>query len=432
MADLIFRNFAAFILFNDTLCDFPMTFHEFGLEERLLDAISYMGFETATPIQEQAIPAVLEGRDLIGCAQTGTGKTAAYLLPLLHKMSREGGRGISTLIIVPTRELALQIDQQAHGFAYFVDISCLSVYGGGDGTEWETEKKALTDGNGILVATPGKLIAHLNMGYVNFSNVRYLVLDEADRMLDIGFFEDILKIISHLPAERQTLMFSATMPPKIRELAGKILKDPLELSVVISKPPEGVLQAVYLAFENQKAALVNRLIADKPQVRSILIFTSTKKKVGEIVRALRSRSYKVEGISSDFEQKEREAVLLRFRSRETRVLVATDVLSRGIDIKDIDIVINFDVPQDAEDYVHRVGRTARAEATGIALTLVKPEDMMRFRRIEELIGQEVVKLPVMPDLGESPKWDPKPETNRRPFRGRKDSGGKRGSFRRRD
>lgn len=386
-----------------------MTFNEFGLDDRLLEAISYMGFEKATPVQEGGIPVVLQGRDLIACAQTGTGKTAAYLLPVMHRMLQEPGQGINTLVLVPTRELALQIDQQAHGFAYFAGISCLSIYGGGDGANWEQEKKALMEGSGILIATPGKLISHLNLGYVNFSNIRHLVLDEADRMLDIGFFEDMLKIISYVPAKRQTLMFSATMPPKIRELTSKILTNPAEISVEMSKPPEGVLQVAYLAHEPQKAPFITGLIADKPQVKSILIFSSTKKKVGDIVRALKGKGYKVEGISSDFEQKEREAVLIRFKSRETRVLVATDVLSRGIDIKDIDIVINFDVPQDAEDYVHRVGRTARAEATGIALTLITPADMMKFQRIEKLIGKEVLKMPVPPEFGESPKWDPKPD-----------------------
>jgi len=382
-----------------------MTFKEFGLDEKLLEAISYMGFEKPTPIQEAAIPEIMRGRDLIAGAQTGTGKTAAFLLPILNKLTHRETCEINTLVIVPTRELALQIDQQIHGFAYFMPINSISIYGGGGNADWDTEKKSLTGGADLIVATPGKLIAHLNMGYVKFDTVEHLVLDEADRMLDIGFFDDIMKIVSYLPKKRQTLMFSATMPPKIRELASKILTDPFIISTELAKPPEGVLQGAYLVFEPQKIPLINGLIAGKPHCKSILIFTSTKSKVSQIVRSLRSKDYKVEGISSDFEQSEREEVLLRFRSKQTRVLVATDVMSRGIDIKDIDLVINFDAPHDAEDYVHRVGRTARAEATGIALTMINPDDMDKFHRIENLIGQIVFKIPLPVELGEGPKWE---------------------------
>jgi len=381
-----------------------MTFNEFGLDEKLLEAISYMGFEKPTPIQEEAIPEIMKGRDLIAGAQTGTGKTAAFLLPILNKLTLKDNHDVNTLVIVPTRELALQIDQQIHGFAYFLPVNSISIYGGGGNADWDTEKKSLTGGADIIVATPGKLIAHLNMGYVKFDTIEHLVLDEADRMLDIGFFDDIMKIVSYLPKKRQTLMFSATMPPKIRELASKILSNPFIISRELAKPPEGVLQAAYLAFEPQKTPLINSLIAGKPQCKSILIFTSTKSKVGTIVRALKGKGYTVEGISSDFEQQEREQVLLRFRSKQTRVLVATDVMSRGIDIKDIDLVINYDVPHDAEDYVHRVGRTARAEATGIALTLINPDDMDKFHKIENLIGQIVYKILIPPELGEGPKW----------------------------
>lgn len=389
-----------------------MTFNEFGLDEKLLEAISYMGFEKPTPIQEAAIPEIMKGRDMIAGAQTGTGKTAAFLLPILNKITLSGNHDINTLVVVPTRELALQIDQQIHGFAYFLPIHSISIYGGGGNADWDTEKKSLTGGADIIVATPGKLIAHLNMGYVKFDTVEHLVLDEADRMLDIGFFDDIMKIVSYLPKKRQTLMFSATMPPKIKELASKILHDPFIISKELAKPPEGVLQAAYLAFEPQKTPLINSLIAGKPECKRILIFTSTKSKVGTIVRALKGKGYPVEGISSDFEQQEREEVLLRFRSKQTRVLVATDVMSRGIDIKDIDLVINYDVPHDAEDYVHRVGRTARAEATGIALTLVNPDDMEKFHKIETLIGQIVYKILMPPELGEGPKWELKPFSHR--------------------
>jgi len=398
-----------------------MTFEEFGLNEKLLEAISYMGFEKPTPIQEAAIPEIMKGRDLIAGAQTGTGKTAAFLLPILNKLTGRETHEINTLVIVPTRELALQIDQQIHGFAYFMGINSISIYGGGGNADWDTEKKSLTGGADLIVATPGKLIAHLNMGYVKFDTLEHLVLDEADRMLDIGFFDDIMKIVSFLPKKRQTLMFSATMPPKIKELAGKILSDPFIISRELAKPPEGVLQAAYLVFEIQKTPLINSLIEGKPDCKSILIFTSTKSKVSQIVRALRGKGYRVEGISSDFEQQEREEVLLRYRSKQTRVLVATDVMSRGIDIKDIDLVINYDAPHDAEDYVHRVGRTARAEATGIALTLVSPLDMEKFHKIENLIGQIVYKIPLPAELGEAPKWEIKPKhrTGRSKFPRRK-------------
>lgn len=383
-----------------------MNFSEFGLNESLVEAISYMGFEKATPIQEKAIPEIMQGNDLIGCAQTGTGKTAAFILPMLDKLARYDDHKTRVLVIVPTRELALQIDQQMNGFGYFTDITSIPIYGGGNGSEWEQERKSLTSGADIIVATPGKLIAHLQMGYVNFSELEFLVLDEADRMLDIGFYEDIMKIVKHVPAKRQTLMFSATMAPEIRKLASSILKDPKELNMEIAKPPEGVLQAVYLAHDEQKIPLIRDLIADKPDCKSILIFSSTKAKVGQIVRALKGNNYSVAGISSDLKQSEREEVLSKFRARQIRVLVATDVMSRGIDIKDINLIINFDAPQDAEDYVHRVGRTARAETTGIALTLINRDDMYRLVRIEKLIGKEVMKIPLPRELGEGPQWNP--------------------------
>ncbi|RLD78738.1 MAG: ATP-dependent helicase [Bacteroidetes bacterium] len=384
-----------------------MQFTEFGLNEQLLEAISYMGFEKATPIQDQAIPQIMQGDDLIACAQTGTGKTAAYILPILHKIAGHDDHLTRALVIVPTRELALQIDQQFNGFGYFTDISSIPVYGGGDGGEWEQERKSLTTGADVIVATPGKLIAHLAMGYVKFDDLEYLVLDEADRMLDIGFHDDIMKIITYLPKKRQTLMFSATMAPEIRKMASKILSKPSEVSLEIAKPPEGVLQAVYLAFDEQKTPLINSLIADKPECKSILIFCSTKKKVAEISRTLKGNNYSVAGISSDLKQSEREEVLRKFRARQVRVLVATDVMSRGMDIKDINLVINYDAPQDAEDYVHRVGRTARAETTGIALTLVNKDDMYKLKKIEGLIEKEIIKIPLPAELGIGPEWDPR-------------------------
>lgn len=382
-----------------------MNFSEFNLKDELLEAISYMGFEKATPIQEQAIPMILDNQDLIACAQTGTGKTAAFVLPILNQLSGRKNKGINTLIIVPTRELAIQLDQQVQGLSYFLPVNSHAIYGGGSGSDWDQEKKALTGDTDIIVTTPGKMIAHLNLGYVDLSKVEHLILDEADKMLDMGFIGDIEKIIKDIPKHRQTLMFSATMPPKIRKLAKDILHDPNEITIAMSKPAEGVLQAAYLTYDTQKTPLIVNLIDDKPDYTGILVFTSTKSKVNEIVRALRGHGYTVEGISSDLEQHQRNEVLNRFRSKQTRVLVATDVLSRGIDIKDINLIINFDVPGDAEDYVHRVGRTARANTTGVALTLINEKDMGKFARIEELIERKVLKIPLPASIGEGPEWN---------------------------
>ena len=385
-----------------------MSFEEFGLDDKILEAISYMGYEKASEIQALTIPAILDGDDILACAQTGTGKTAAFMLPILDHIAAEDNHDLSTLVIVPTRELAIQINQQVQGFSYFLNINSVTVYGGRDGSDWDAECKALTKGTNIIIATPGKLISHLNLGYVKFDKIKHLVLDEADRMLDIGFYDDILRILSYVPEDRQTLMFSATMPQKIRDLASKILRNPVEFSTQISKPAEGVLQAAYVVHENQKIPVINSLISNKPDLDSILVFSSTKRKVNEIVKSLKRAGNSVEGISSDLEQKEREDVLMRFRSRRTRVLVATDVLSRGIDIKDINLIINFDVPGSAEDYVHRVGRTARADKTGIAISLINEMDMEKFDRIEKLIEQEVLKIPVPPELGEAPVYKVRP------------------------
>ncbi len=385
-----------------------MRFEELGLTDTLLDALDYMGFEEATPIQEASMPHILNGEDVLACAQTGTGKTAAFILPILNKLSQEKEhKGTRVLVICPTRELAIQIDQQIQGFAYFTPVESIAIYGGGSGIDYSQQKRSLESGVEVIVATPGKLNSHLAMGYIQTDTIEHVILDEADRMLDIGFYEDILKAFSYLPKKRQTLLFSATMPPKIRKLSKELMVDPFEISIAMSKPAEGVLQAAYLIYDAQKTKLVTQLIADKPNYQSILIFSSTKAKVNVIVRSLKGRGFTVEGISSDLEQSEREAVLQRYKSRATRVLVATDVLSRGIDIKDINLVINYDVPNDAEDYVHRIGRTARANTTGVAITLVNEDDMYKFAKIEELIEKEVVKAPLMPELGEGPKWNPK-------------------------
>lgn len=391
-----------------------MKFSELGIHDDLLDAISYMGYKEATPIQEQAIPIILDGKDLIACAQTGTGKTAAFLLPILDLLADMPGGETTTLIIVPTRELCMQIDQQVQGIGYTMGINSIAIYGGGDGDNWGQQKIALTKGADIVVATPGKLISHLNLGYVKFDTIKFLILDEADRMLDIGFHDDIVKIISYLPKERQTLMFSATMAPKIRTLASTVLKDPEQINIAMSKPAEGVLQAAYLIYNQQKNGLVAHLIKENPDYNSILIFCSTKRAVNELARVLKKQKFSAEAISSDLEQSEREEVLLGYRSKRTRILVATDVMSRGIDIKDINLVINYDVPQDAEDYVHRVGRTARADSTGVALTLVNEDDMYKFHQIEQLIEREVFKIPLPEHFGQGPSW--KISSSSRPFR----------------
>ena len=379
-------------------------FTDFGLNETLLNALSYMNFEEATEIQEKAIPTILEGKDLIGCAQTGTGKTAAFVLPTLNQVAEEQSDGVQVLILCPTRELAVQIEQQIQGIAYFTNASCYAVYGGGDGVSWEGEADALKGGADIIVATPGRLLAHIARGYVKFDTVRHLILDEADRMLDIGFYDDIIKIIKTLPDERQSLMFSATMATKIRQLAKQILKNPEEISVAISKPAEGVTQKVIMAHEEQKVALVQHVLGDKDDFNAIIIFCSTKKKVERLARKLKQKGYSCQGISSDYEQEAREEALRDFRSGKTRIMVATDVMSRGIDIKGIDLVINYDVPGDAEDYVHRIGRTARAKTEGMAVTLISQEDMFKFSKIERLIERELEKDQPPESFGIGPQW----------------------------
>lgn len=381
-----------------------MKFTELALKEELLEALSYMNFYEATPIQQQAIPFILEEKDLIACAQTGTGKTGAFLLPILNKLIGKEDASIDTLILVPTRELAIQIEQQIQGLAYFISVGSKAIYGGGDGKDWSQEKAILKDGIDIIVATPGKLMSHIKMGNVNFKHLKHLVLDEADRMLDMGFIDDLMFIFKHLPEKKQTLLFSATMPDKIRQFAKRILHQPAEISLSISKPAEGVAQHAFLAFDGQKTDLLAHVLKEKPDYQSILIFTSAKAKVSEIIAGLRKNGFKAQGISSNLEQEQREEVLRGFRSKRIRILVATDVMSRGIDIKDINMVVNYDVPGDAEDYVHRIGRTARANTKGESFTFVNPKDMIRFSRIEQLIEREVPKLPLPEFLGAAPEW----------------------------
>lgn len=396
-----------------------MKFEEFDLAPEIIEAISYMGFETASPIQEKAIPAAIKGKDVLAVAQTGTGKTAAFTLPVLHNILQNKITGTSTLIITPTREIALQIDRQIQGFSYFLGINSLAVYGGGDADEWEQQKKALRDGVEVIVATPGKLLSHLGMNYAKTDKIQHLILDEADRMLDMGFLDDIKKIISKIPKKRQTLMFSATMPPKIEGLAKQILNEPEFISIAISKPAESVFQGVYLTYENQKTPLINHLISDQEEYKSILVFTSTKKKVNDIVRGLRNKNYRVEAISSDFEQSKREEIMTDFRANKIRVLVATDVISRGVDIPQIDLVFNYDAPGNAEEYVHRIGRTGRAGAEGVALTLINELDMEKFDAIEKLIEKKVYRAQMPDFMGKGPEWKVRVKRNskgKKPFR----------------
>ncbi len=382
------------------------SFRDFGLDASVMEGLDSIGYETPTPIQKQIIPLILQGKDVIGCAQTGTGKTAAYLLPVLHQILNHPVKGVNTIIISPTRELAIQIAQQLEGLSYFMNISSMAIYGGTDGIEWEQQKRALTQGVDVVVATPGKLISFLNMDIIPVSQLQHLVLDEADRMLDMGFVDDIMRIISYLPKTRSTYLFSATMPSRIRVLSQKILRDPVEINIGLSKPAAGILQASYLTYDNQKLKTLIQLVKGK-DLPSILIFASTKSKVKSITRELLSSGFQVAEIHSDLEQSEREKVLLRFRNRALQMLVATDVLSRGIDIENISLVVNYDVPHDAEDYVHRIGRTARAEQSGIAITFVNETDMYRFSKIEQLIENEIMKLMPPVELGPGPEFNPK-------------------------
>ena len=392
-----------------------MTFNDFAFEPELMEGLASMGFEKPTPIQEQSIPIIQQNKDIIACAQTGTGKTAAYLLPVINKIIRDHNHSVNTLIVVPTRELAIQIDEAMQGFGYFTPVTAIAIYGGKDGTSFEQEKKALTQGANIIIATPGRLIAHLNQGYVKFNQIQHLILDEADRMLDMGFSDDINKILSFLPKKRQTLMFSATMPPKIRTLAKKILTEPEQVNISVSKPAAGIMQAAYLVYNEQKNALIKDLLRGK-DISSILIFSSTKEKVKQLERELVQQQFNVAAIHSDLEQDQRNEVLRQFKNKKLKILVATDILSRGIDIDSIGLVINYDVPGDAEDYIHRVGRTARAETTGVALTFINPADQGKFKRIEELIGDEIKKLPLPPHIGNGPAYTPDKRQHKPKFR----------------
>jgi ATP-dependent RNA helicase RhlE len=383
-----------------------LNFSEFGFDPDLMEGISAMGFESPTPIQEQAIPAILEGKDIIGSAQTGTGKTAAFLLPVIQNIiaSREESK-TRALIIVPTRELAQQIDQHMEGFSYFTPVSSIAVYGGGDGTIFAQEKKALSEGTEIVICTPGRMIAHLHNNYVKFDSLKYLILDEADRMLDMGFFDDIMKIIQYLPKNRQNLMFAATMPNEIRKMARKVLHEPVELNIAVSKPAEKILQVAYAVYEAQKLPLVTHLLKGR-DLQSVIVFCSTKISAKQLGRQLKREGLKAQDIHSDLDQKQREEIMLDFRNRKLNILVATDLLSRGIDVDNIELIVNYDVPHEGEDYIHRIGRTARAESDGVAITLISVEEQYKFARIEKMLEKLVTKSTVPEEFGEAPEYDP--------------------------
>lgn len=363
-----------------------------------------MGYTKPTPVQQNTIPLILAGHDLIACAQTGTGKTAAYILPILNKIIHSENRHLNTLVIAPTRELALQIDQQVEGFGYFIGASSIPVYGGNDGATWDQQRKAMESGADIIIATPGRLIALLASGKMNFNHLQHLVLDEADRMLDMGFFDDIVKIISHLPTNRQTLLFSATMPPRIRILANKILKNPQEVSIAISKPAEGIVQQAYMVYDSQKSGLLKNILK-KDDHKSIIVFSNSKENVKKLGYELSRAGLSAQAFHSDLEQAEREQILMKFRNRQLQILIGTDILSRGIDVEGIGLVVNYDTPHDAEDYVHRIGRTARAEKTGVAITFVNEKDYPKFNRVERLIGKEITRMPIPEEFGEGPVFN---------------------------
>ncbi len=383
-----------------------MTFDDFNFDPRVMEGVEAMSYNKPTPIQQQAIPTIIKGHDLIACAQTGTGKTAAYVLPLIQKILDKGHDHVNTLVLAPTRELAMQIDQQVEAFAYFTGVSSMAVYGGGDGVTWEQQKKAIKEGIDIVIATPGRLISHMATGDLRMPKLEHLVLDEADRMLDMGFYDDIIKIISFLPSQRQNLLFSATMPPKIRQLANTILKNPEQINIAISRPAEGILQQAYLVDDGSKIDLIRHILS-RDQYKSVIVFASTKESVKKLDSSLRKAGLGCKAFHSDLDQKEREEIMREFKNRNLNMLIGTDVISRGIDVEGIDLVVNFDVPPDPEDYVHRIGRTARAEKTGTAITFINKPDQQKFSRIEEMIGREIEKPQNPEGIAAGPAYNPK-------------------------
>ncbi|NDW11535.1 DEAD/DEAH box helicase [Bacteroides sp. 214] len=388
-----------------------MKFTELNLSETILEALEAMRFDECTPIQEKSIPIILEGKDLIAVAQTGTGKTAAFLLPVINKLNSGNypEDAINCIIMSPTRELAQQIDQQMEGFSYFMPTSSVAIYGGNDGILFEQQKRGLVLGADVVIATPGRLLSHINLGYVDLSKVSFFILDEADRMLDMGFYDDIMQIAKLLPKERQTIMFSATMPTKIQQMAKNILHDPVEVKIAVSKPAEKIIQAAYVCTEYQKLGIIRVLFAQEPPEK-VIIFASSKLKVKEVTKSLKMMKLNVGEMHSDLEQIQREQIMHEFKTGKVNVLVATDIVARGIDIDDIRLVINFDVPHDSEDYVHRIGRTARANNDGVALTFVSEKEQRDFKQIEDFLEKDIYKIPVPIELGEAPAYNPKSQS----------------------
>ena len=413
-----------------------MYFTDFDFEDEVLDALDAMRFEKCTPIQEQTLEPLMAGRDLIGVAQTGTGKTAAYLLPVLNQLCQGGypEDSINCIIMAPTRELAQQIDRQLEGFTYFMNVSSVAVYGGNDGQRYEQELRGMAKGADIIVATPGRLISHINLGNINLSKVSFFILDEADRMPDMGFYSDIMTIAKQLPKERQTMLFSATMPAEIRKLASDLLTDPVQITLALAKPADGITQQAYICHEGQKLGIINSIFDNESSER-VILFASRKTKVKEISHTLKKHGFNVGEMHSDLAQGERDEIMFQYKSRKIDMIVATDILARGIDIDDIRIVINYDVPRDCDDYIHRIGRTARAGSKGRAITFVSEEDQEFFGRIESFIEQDVPKLDVPAELGEAPAYEPKKKKkgdkggprNKRGRGGKKPATGKNGA-----
>lgn len=402
-----------------------MRFDELDFNYDLLDALDAMRFEECTPIQEQSMPVIMDGHDLIAVAQTGTGKTAAYLLPVLNRLA-DGELAedtVNCIVMAPTRELAMQIDRQLEGFGYFVNVSSLAIYGGTDGVTFAQQQKSLKLGADIVIATPGRLLAHLQMGKIDLSRVDYFILDEADRMLDMGFYDDIMQIEKYLGKNRQTLMFSATMPEKIQQLARNILINPVEVKIAVSKPADKIHQSAFVCYESQKTPVLFHIF-EKFGNKRVIVFASSKLKVKDLAKELRRAKYKIGEMHSDLDQSKRDEVMHAYKAGHLDILVATDIVARGIDIDDIAVVVNYDVPHDAEDYVHRIGRTARAQAEGSAVTLISERDMAAFGFIENFLGYEVEKNQVPEELGSTPLYNPRKRRGGG-YKGKSSHGGKR-------
>ena len=384
-----------------------MKFDELPLCNAVLDGLQAMNFTEATPVQAETIPVILQKRDVIACAQTGTGKTAAFILPLLHNLQSEphAEDKVNAIIMAPTRELAQQIDQQMEGFSYFTSFSSVAVYGGNDSQAWDVQRRGLQKGADVVIATPGRLLSHINLYDIDFSNVKYFILDEADRMLDMGFYDDIMLVVNRLQKKRQTIMFSATMPPKIRLLAKTILNNPVEVKIAISKPPESIMQTAYICYEAQKQGIIRHLFVEQ-EATKVIIFSGSKLKVKELFKTFRQMGLSVGEMHSDLDQAQRDHIMHEFKNNRVNILVATDIVSRGIDIDDISLVINYDVPHDAEDYVHRIGRTARASAKGMSITFVSEEEQYKFKQIETFLDKDIYKIPMPVELGETPEYNP--------------------------